>query len=370
MNNFVIPFLFLFVSARKPIITPVINENVTFPTSTIEQQTDNNKYQVNVKHFTPFSIDNIVDVAEPYNNKQGDLKETLIELPIKRKEIVANHQVVEQLHEKVKAYDINISNVTDRYSFADKSSEVKHALTPINRVPTETYSPQLPLPSPNYPIQAQSVSEPVISINLVTTGVSICLSSTSHKTVNSKPDSSIHSIMSLNKLMYKKNMIDKEKLNKNTKLHDNSVKMNIRGSLKPSSNILNVRKFPENNFTVLNIPNIPLTGPPSKRQKFSTIDLALLKHKMRKQKYRSSFKELTKFSYKDKFTYDYGVKITGPSDSSSSSLCSSSDSEDDSAIDLFVKTGPPLKPDTSNEKLEFLKIFQLTTQSIKTGMFL
>lgn len=341
------------VSARKPIITRQKKENVSSPTTSATEQQSESKDPTDIKQFTPFSIDNIVNKIEKCKEKKCDVEEILSELPVKGKEVADQH-MIELLQQKNKENDTNNSkmpNTFDSYSFADKSSEVKHALTPIDRVPTETHSPQLPLPSPNYPVQAQSIFEPTVSTL-----------TNSHGTTNTKLDSKIHSITSTNKFVHKSSVKNQEKLN-NDNLK-NGIKMNAKNSFKSISNL---HASTESNFTVLNIPNVLLPGPPLKRQKVSKIDLALLKHKMRKRRYHTAFQELPKCYCKDKFSNDYGVRITGPSESSSSSLYSSSESEDESGIDLFIKSGPPLKPDASNGKLEFLKIFQLTTQNIKTS---
>lgn len=251
----------------------------------------------------------------------------------------------------------------------DKSSEVKHALTPIDRVPTETRSPQLPLPSPNYPVQAQSMLDaPLLTVSSSVTGTGTYSPHvTSHiDTDNVKLDSSAHSTYSTNKSVHK-NSVKNQEYSINLKASECGPKVITKKSLKSNLKVLNGEKSRINNFTVLNIPNISLTGPPVKRQKVSKIDLAMIKHKMRKRNYCTAFDELSQSYRKDKVTYSYGLRITGPSDSSSSSLCSSSDSESEHEVDICIKSGPPLKPDLTKRKLEFLKIFNLTTHNLKNS---
>lgn len=90
---------------------------------------------------------------------------------------------------------INITNLPDKltdtknesndygvYKYHDLSSEVKHAHTPINVA--QTHSPQLPMPSPNYPVQTQlsmdSSQTPTFPTNLESFSAAVSSNSTSY----------------------------------------------------------------------------------------------------------------------------------------------------------------------------------------------
>ncbi|KAG5888346.1 hypothetical protein JTB14_014575 [Gonioctena quinquepunctata] len=69
---------------------------------------------------------------------------------------------------------------TNDYTFCDKSSEVKHPQTPLNNVPNQSHSPQLPETAFAYPVQEESISE-LMSVD----GYSVSLPhTTSHKNLS------------------------------------------------------------------------------------------------------------------------------------------------------------------------------------------
>lgn len=289
-----------------------------------------------------------------------------------------------------------VRSYSDVYTFADKSSEVKHALTPINNVPSlQTHSPQLPIPSPNYPVQSQSIPEttgcrktvnlpntivPTINNNYITAP-----QSTSHNDLN-KMDSQTHSIDSLGEPVNKDSVKSNERLT-NFNFSECNVKVNTKPDLvnfkkkcvKISPNkskrskkstigrIVTGSKLTESSFTVLNVPHIPFHGPPVKRQKLSKIDIAAMRQKIRRDKRAPRVRHRKKILNNSKITTDFGVTVIGYSDSSSSSSTfSSSDSEiDDKELDLCITSGPPCKPNFSSDKIKFLNLFELTTHSLK-----
>ncbi|XP_023309728.1 uncharacterized protein LOC108905087 [Anoplophora glabripennis] len=287
---------------------------------------------------------------------------------------------------------------SDVYTFADKSSEVKHALTPINNVPSlQTHSPQLPIPSPNYPVQSQSVPEtsscrktvnlpntivPTINNNYITAP-----QSASHNDLNKQTDSQTHSIDSLGEPVNKNSVKSNERLT-NSNFSECNVKVNTKPDLvkskclkiNPNKNkrsrkstigrMVANNKLTESSFTVLNVPNIPFHGPPVKRQKLSKIDIATIRQKIRRDKRAPRIRHKKKTTQDSKVTTDFGVTVVGYSDSSSSSSAfSSSDGEsDDKELDLWITSGPPSKPDFSSDKIKFLNLFELTTHGLKNSI--
>lgn len=326
-------------------------------------------------------------------------------------------------------------------TFADKSGEVKHARTPLNicsNVTLQTHSPQLPIPSPTYPVQAQSqhmetaastcqkkqihilpntnsTFVPIVNNNYINNAPQ----TTSQNDLNKTDYQLVHSISVRNHVNSVNNTEPITNLTSECKLNDLSAKKivtsaclnveppnitttNGNGSNKcelnvkkiktekiyeiNSSNIDNSMVIGEsrfdncnnNAFTVLNIPNLQFTQqPPTKRQKMSKIDLAILRRKVRRQKRLNKPREsraliANAIKTTNKTSTDFGVAVLGFSDSSSSSssyASSSEESESDEEMDLnlWIKSGPPCKPDYDRNKLDFLGIFKLTTPSKRNG---
>lgn len=317
-------------------------------------------------------------------------------------EIAENGTQIESIQDQQAASDFTAKtereamSFSDVYTFADKSSEVKHALTPINNVPSlQTHSPQLPIPSPNYPVQSQSIPEttgcrktvnlpntivPTINNNYITAP-----QSTSHNDLN-KTDSQTHSIDSLGEHVNNDSVKSNERLT-NFNFSECNVKVNTKPDLvnlkkkcvKISPNkskrsrkstigrIVTGSKLTESSFTVLNVPHIPFHGPPVKRQKLSKIDIATMRQKIRRDKRAPRIRHRKKILHDSKITTDFGVTVIGYSDSSSSSsaLSSSGSESDDKELDLCITSGPPCKPDFSSDKIKFLNLFELTTHNLK-----
>lgn len=260
--------------------------------------------------------------------------------------------------------------------YPDVCAEVKHARTPLNTVNQETHSPQLPIPSPNYPVQAEAqlpnTVVPTINNNYITTphATSQCdlkentTSSTEccqphSNRLNNKSDlkhTDHLSNLELGEIKQNNTIINLTKVNLPVVKTEHSVK-------KPSNNKIQEQSWnTENSFTVLNIPSLPFQAPlPSKKPKLSKIDLATLKRKMRRKKRLKLEKPATKTK----------TENGSVSDTSGSSYCSSTDSEsENNGRDLWIKAGPPCKPDTKPEKVEFLKLFGLTTHIEKNGKYI
>ncbi|CAH1112311.1 unnamed protein product [Psylliodes chrysocephalus] len=220
------------------------------------------------------------------------------------------------LTKKIPKKVLNVDQ-NDDFMFRDKSSEVKHALTPIidDKIPNHSCSPQLPAPSPNYPVQSCTISE----------------SNNNNSNIN-------------NPLPQTTATISHKKLNKNSKKQIETMKKSA---------------IQESNFTILNIPNIPVKA---KRQRLSKIDLATRKRLNRKKEK----KKRNPKSKSDKVSVEYGIMVYGYSDGSDSDVSLSSDSDSsDVDIDLVIKNGPPLEMDSSPFKMNFLKTLQLTTHRMK-----
>ncbi|KAJ8966013.1 hypothetical protein NQ317_012308 [Molorchus minor] len=269
----------------------------------------------------------------------------------------------------------------DIFTFADKSSEVKHAQTPISNVLNlQTHSPQLPIPSPNYPVQSQSMIETSVCLQTNTIPNAVVPTfnnyvnspqSTSHSDLN-KIVSQSHSIESLNKPVNNDNDKPNEHLS-NLNLSECIVNTKIQIGIKETkkstvSTIVAGDKLIENHFTVLNVPNVPFHGPPVKRHKLSKIDIATIRHKIRRNKKIRRIKcGKRKLFCKNKISSDFGVTVIGYSDSSSSSskFSSSSNDSDTTDIDLWIKSGPPCTPDLGTDKLKFLDVLDLTTHPLE-----
>lgn len=313
-------YMFSFL-ARKPILTQT-------NTSILNQSTDPPqnipKDIANLKQFTSFSIENIVNDGQ--NEDEPDLRPN----EASQKHCVS---VITSLKSS-KDCSNTIFASKENYSYRDMSSEVKHASTPVDKIPNHTHSPQLPMPSPNYPKSALE------SLDY-------------HNTI--VPQHTSHNIDKLDYQPHSANNIVLKKENSHS---------NVKKKLRNHKATTRCTKQVENQFTVLNIPNITLQGPPTKRQKMSKIDLATMRRKFLK----SNQTKALNCSTGSKIATDYGVTVIGYSDSSSQeSNCSSDDDEyeEEKEVDLLIKSGPPLKQELSPHKLQFLKIFGLTTHIVR-----
>lgn len=326
-------------------------------------------------------------------------------------------------------------------AFADKSSEVKHARTPSVSVNAQTHSPQLPLPSPNYPVQTQSSVMETANIAKFNSNNSNCHNNNSNsKSINLPNNNTLVPIINNNYINAPQKATSQNDLNLNSNTNNNSKRIDnqlhilhsinnnsnttnkinnisdkmdesaVKTTETTSSNTINnanvsvvVTNSNNNNiceentislpaivtttianqqaFTVLNIPSLHFHGPPVKRQKLSKIDVATIRRKMRRQKRlqpKVANRMVTAERRKINATANqkintFGVSVFGYSDSSSSSSSYSSssdsdDNDDDRRMDLWIKSGPPLKPDLNPEKMNFLKMFRLTTHINKNSV--
>lgn len=110
-------------------------------------------------------------------------------------------------------------------------------------------------------------------------------------------------------------------------------------------------------FTVLNVPTINRykLNPENERQPVSKLDMMTARRREKRMK-RHKLRQLRPV-------------VRHVFEDSDSSVYTSSDSECEEIckVDLWIKSGPPLKPNYKPEKLSFLKIFGLTTYQDKNG---
>lgn len=252
------------------------------------------------------------------------------------------------------------------YRYSDVCAEVKHARTPLNTVNQETHSPQLPIPSPNYPVQAEAqlpnTVVPTINNNYITTphAASQCdlKENSTPSTECCQPHSNrLNNKSDLKQMDHLSNLELGESKRSNTVTYLNKVNHPVIKTECSAKKPSNKAQEQENSFTVLNIPSLSFQAPlPSKKPKLSKIDLATLKRKMRRKKKLKTEKSAIKSK----------VESGNFADTSGSSYYSSTESEGESTNrDLWIKAGPPSKPDMKPEKVEFLKLFGLTTHTEK-----
>nr|CAH7720839.1 unnamed protein product [Callosobruchus chinensis] len=339
-------------TARKSTIPPILTSAISVAAAPVVQQPPSS-----IRHFTTFDIDSIVNdhqniaragTQHPEPTIVAPPSIPIIETLITSVTVTSTAQLA-RVHETQAKLQVastgkstllctsasslpaacltttSTSTVTTStaivcsYSYGDKSNEVKHAFTPpveeTGGVP-DLHSPKLPIPSPNYPSYNASVPQ------------TACLQhydpTKTHTKVTSLP--------------------------KSTK-----KKSHLRS------------KMSENQFTVLNIPNVAVQGPPPvKKQKLSKIDLAVVRKKAVK-KTNDVVKEKVVDIRREKVTKEYGITVLDYSDcsSSGSSYESSTESEEESGVDMIIKSGPPSKPDLNPLKLQFLRQFDITTHTVK-----
>lgn len=253
------------------------------------------------------------------------------------------------------------------------SGQVKHGSTPINNPSQQTFSPQLPAPSPNYPVQSQ-VTQIIVEIP-----------KENHKAhagiVPIVNNNYISDILPTSQTCEESSMEVGKKLDGNILVdgHGITTDKNDIAMEKKEKTILKFQKQPhsednsyecrsglysgiENQLTILNIPRV--LGPPFKRKILSKIDLAVMKKKMRRQKKVKKPKGSNRLiQNSENFTNQSEVDFYN-SDSSSSS--SSGDESDGELLeyDTWIKSGPPLKQACSPKKMCFLQIFGLTSHTM------
>lgn len=307
-------------------------------------------------------------------------------------------------------YSINYTTTNYNYinnacTYRDRSAEVKHAQTPIYTNSHQTHSPQLPIPSPNYPVQTtlstdytcmnptcaievvnklkklnlnEAANEPnLISSNLHFKSVSIIQVPNIKRIKQNKSFRNLH-LPPSNENQKSSNDIAIENI-----LGDNSDKCN-NGNFSESKEIVNELK----ECVILNIPNVNNhQPPPTKKPKLSKMDISVQKRKRRKEKRQlegsSSNKENEKRCRnrkEERVVYEritthkgtvtnYGVHVYGYSDSSSSSSYTSSESESDTGEmeDFENINATHNKFNLTPEKVKFFQFFGLATQKKKNG---
>ncbi|KAK9873859.1 hypothetical protein WA026_002216 [Henosepilachna vigintioctopunctata] len=268
------------------------------------------------------------------------------------------------------------STVFGNSNLPELSALVKHGSTPVNNSRHKTFSPQLPAPSPNYPVQSQVTQNIVDSAKdnhktILTGSVPVNNSymntfpTTSQTCTDSITSDSVISSENKNKLEIEKNEVNmKIEVQKfeGTKCNPQIKKENGK-IMKPCLNNLKIKSH----FTILNVPKFRV--PSFKRKQLSKIDLACLKKKMRREKKIQKPKRNNKLTDGDSnVTKQFGVRVYGYSDSSSSSSSDTGSDCEDSKYDTWIKSGPPLKPNYTAEKLCFLQVFGLTTHMRKNSL--
>ncbi|XP_045460956.1 uncharacterized protein LOC123671254 isoform X2 [Harmonia axyridis] len=252
------------------------------------------------------------------------------------------------------------------------SAQVKHGSTPINNPSHQTFSPQLPAPSPNYPVQSQVtqiiVEIPKESHKALTGSVPIV----NNNYINNIPPTSQTHTENLLQMTEEEIKSECNDLNENI---DAEMKENIevpifwnRSIVEKNPCIPGLADKSGNQFTVLNIPSV--LGSSYKRKILSKIDLAVMRKKLRRQKKVTKTKRINKLTHnpENNVSKQFEVNVHGCSDSSSSS---STDSESDfevSEYDTWIKSGPPLKHAYSPKKMCFLQIFGLTSHTKKNSI--
>lgn len=410
-------FMCVFVLARKPPIAPLplyqpLNSSASC-SSTTNSCTDvlaKNEKQNLPKKPRPFDVENLIlpNTSSQPTQKKTDESDCITLYP----GITINStKAPNESKPKCKELSINIkgnelSEVTyfdSTCGYLDRSAEVKHAQTPINTTLQETHSPQLPVPSPSYPIQTRMPSDSEYINNTITPEASsevILIKNNSIKSEISKlnqetiieiptvnqsssfwdlhlPNSNkepkpVNSITIQDLLTTETNLPKKQKRNSNF----------IKEKCEIKSDQKFLGKF--DNCVVLNVPSLVLQQqpPPLKKQKLSKIDLATQKRKIRRQKRHLNQinDEPARKIKKERVVYeriathkgtvtDFGVQVFGYSDSSSSSSYSSSDYESDSfeADNVVSNSCVNVQLEMRPEKLKFLQLFGLTTFTKKNG---
>ncbi|XP_060536749.1 uncharacterized protein LOC132708424 isoform X2 [Cylas formicarius] len=243
------------------------------------------------------------------------------------------------------------TRVNNVFACADKGLEVKHVHTPLMNVIAnfQVQNPVLPMASPETP------NAPIIS-QMEASGCH-------------KPDVTLSKSLAVdcNSAMHDRklceNLDNETQTSKATNVEVKSVIVVPKvPPTKPLQGVLK-RRQPESvltqSSTILNIPNFAISVSNlqlSKRPKLSKIDIAILRRKARRQK------KLSKITNrKNALNGTYGTMLNLSDDVLSSSGTSSDSDREEPPYDLWIRSGPPLKPDLSSTKLDFLSLFELTT---------
>ncbi|KAF5296134.1 hypothetical protein FQR65_LT10304 [Abscondita terminalis] len=302
----------------------------------------------------------------------------------------------------------------------DRSSEIKHAQTPVNTTIHQSHSPQLPISSPSYPVQTHLSSEFDCSkITIIESNANY--NKTAHnffdnseaqnciKLDDSKTNYDDESVIQIPNVIdvqrwciflgFTSTTFDASTSNVEVKEHKSLNNITIKDLLSNNTDInktdayeaddekegkKNLKKDNvslgnnENPCIVLNIPLINSYQPPQKKPKISKIDIATRKRKERRERHclkkapadqekvklkvkkeRIVFERIT--THKGTVT-DFGVPVFGYSDSESSSSYTGSEYEsDDVNSDVSTVLDFTKSSELTRNKLNFLQLFGLVT---------
>lgn len=366
------------------------------------------------KKLRPFDVENLIKKSEPSKSHHANHihNETLLQNSQPRR-------IGREKEDKVESKKTTLVPCLMGNAFAGVEQS-KPRSTPSNECHQENPSPQLPAPSPTYPIQTKlSADAPNVTterpVSAVSSKTDLQIPNISHvPTINnnyinappatshsetasfwdlylphSMPDTpqsaadtsakecsndiTIKDILTDNLNLSKTKVSDSEdNLNKvNTPRKEDTTKTNVTNR-EPSK-----KKPLSSSVVVLNVPLVNFPQPPVKRMRLSKIDVAIRKRRLCRQrrlaanpgmdkesKNRSERMVLEKITTHRGTATNFGVHVYGYSDSSSSSSYSSSEDESDSCeSDLR----PTPRPDVN--KMEFLRIFEITTFKESNGKF-
>lgn len=356
-------YFVVFVSARKPTIAPNHLHSANCLSTTAAKNTADTQ-------STTMLSENFQQQRLPADPSQ---KPKLTPYNI---DYIVSHLVTKQVPSPPPTLDSvqipqsqKIKSEIDVPSLVDTAYSAKHASTPINNnFNQQTHSPQLPVPSPSLPIEPKDCHKNHVLPNTVVPTINnnyIHNTSQEMKATDSSQQAKIDSLT----MQHSVGSNDQSKPPVSLPTKSSKVKVSYRKMFEKK---LDKRDLPS--FTVLNIPNLSLgtnlqtPSPPTKRKKISKIDLATHRRQIRREKRHSCLQKQLKErknninnQTKNKITIDFGVTVYGYSDDSSTTSSLSSSEESEPEINLWIKSGPPCKPDYKPEKLEFLQIFGLTT---------
>nr|XP_022915892.1 uncharacterized protein LOC111425848 isoform X1 [Onthophagus taurus] len=395
---------------------------ITEKTRTLEQSYNN--HEDNTKKSPDEDFDGEIDRVKILQNIKLVNKSVLDSLT-NSNDVIKNNIDNSKIIESIKSVN---ENVVDK--LANSNAEVKHAFTPMNAMSqhTQTHSPQLPLPSPNYPVQSRlsqtdlsykmegETNVPIVNNNYLNTPhvpSQVCNGAPESIVLPNEHNFDIEKMLntdhqdkfvhqdSINKSSYTilfDNIEQQQKTPNNNNisviientrknnsliiledvkhLHnqvvDRKQNENVEQQHQKNNNI--IRYFDKNSRTVLNVPNLHLQ-PPIKRPKLSKLDRNTMKRKEKRLRRDGNKVKVNKENIDSGVDQskcvmtDFGVKVYSYSDSSCSSIYSTSDFESDTPdVDLEIRSGPRPIVDRTPEKLEFLEIFGLTTYEAKNSL--
>ncbi|XP_076268868.1 MAP7 domain-containing protein plexus isoform X2 [Rhynchophorus ferrugineus] len=234
------------------------------------------------------------------------------------------------------------------YTCADKGLEVKHAHTPLAigiEANFKANQAVLPLRSPDKPNVCDSVNPKQVEVKPIPEreeGELPTIFCVPHSVITPNPKQLTNAALEIPRL-------STAKIHPKQRVKRKLTEVNS-GATTTASKIPN---------TVLNVPSFSVSLPVIKlarKPKVSKLDLATLRRKAKRMRRLCNNQE-----------YDTGAAILGKGLNVNGSS-SSSDSEDDSRVDLCIRSGPPSKAPPSKKKLKFLRAFELTTHTGKNSL--